>query len=514
MRRLVNAPGIVFALFAVWKILLLVLTVQPIPSNDAYFYDGAIVNLLHGGQFVNPTVAIARPYSGTEFFSPYPPLYQGVLYLWMSALGSSAASATGLHVLLVIAWSGLVYLILRRLETPAWAMHLAGGFLFVVTFHDRPDSLAHVLGTGAVWTTVCWLNKGSGKAALWWSALLLALTYSTSLQLGATYTCFVVVTVVGRAWRSETRMPWPALLVMGVTPFALLVIGKYGFPRWWIGFAENAQDNPSTMGLHFPDASAWLKLARTLPGFLLLLTLLPWMIRRLKPGGPQFATFLGALVATLGVTVLSLCYLTPNYLTTFAAYLQPLAIGTGLAWLATTNFSSAQRAVAIGLGCVAIALGGIRAVGMSTWGALCASDVSYRESCRIVNAELNSRAKELSPVVVSAAYLYAAAANTNLNLIHSDYLVRPKGRSTPSDLDGLLAQKPGKLILTQFDYYRRYESVIEQLKRQATAPEVKVKNFARIPTPDAIPSLRKVVQHISWAPVLVEISWPQTSQSQ
>src|SRR5262245_51191148 len=123
MRRLLNAPGIVFALFALWKILLFVFTVQPVPSNDAYFYDGAVVNLLHGGAFVNPTVAIARPYSGTEFFSPYPPLYQLVLYLWMSICGTSAASATGLHVLLVLVWSGLVYLTLRRLEVPIWAMH-------------------------------------------------------------------------------------------------------------------------------------------------------------------------------------------------------------------------------------------------------------------------------------------------------------------------------------------------------------------------------------------------------
>ena len=36
------------------------------------------------------------------------------------------------------------------------------------------------------------------------------------------------------------------------------------------------------------------------------------------------------MIATLAVTVLSLCYLTPNYLTTFAAFLQPIAVGAGL----------------------------------------------------------------------------------------------------------------------------------------------------------------------------------------
>ena len=519
MRRLVNAPGTVFALFALWKVLLFAFTVQPIPSNDAYFYDGAVVNSLYGGAFANPAVAIARPYSGTEYFSAYPPLYQPVLYCWMSVCGTSAASATGLHVLLILVWSGLVYLILRRVETPTLGMHLAGAFLFVVTFHDRPDTLAHVLGTGAVLAAARWLRSDGRQRAPWASAALLSLAYGTSLQLGATYTCLAGVTVLGYCWLAKSKVPWLSLVVMGLIPFGLLVLGKYGFPRWWLGFLENARDNPSTVGLHIPDAGAMLKLVRTLPGVLLLPLFLIWNWSNVRsslqarPKQPA-ALFLGAMTATLVVTVLSLVYLTPNYLTTFAAFLQPMTVGAGLALLSPTNISLVQRRIVMGLSCAAILLGGIRAIGMTTWGVLCSSDVSYRDACRIVDAELSAGIESLSrPVVLSAAYLYTAAGHTNLSLIHSDYLVRPRGAATASDLDGLLALKPDKLLLTQFDYHRRYEPVIELLRRYPAAPEIHVKNCARVPAPDALPPMRKVVQHVSWAPVIVEFSWPQTPES-
>ncbi|MEI2723204.1 MAG: hypothetical protein V9H26_06550 [Verrucomicrobiota bacterium] len=160
MRWLVAKPGTVFALFVGWKIALFLFTGQPVPFNDAYFYDGAVVNSLGGGAFVNPSIAIARPYSGTEFFSAYPLLYQGALFGWMKIFGTSVQVAVGFHVFLISIWTALVYLILKRLELPTWVMHLAGGFLFTITAHDRPDSLAHVLGAGAVLAMVGWLVPG------------------------------------------------------------------------------------------------------------------------------------------------------------------------------------------------------------------------------------------------------------------------------------------------------------------------------------------------------------------
>jgi hypothetical protein len=36
---------------------------------------------------------------------------------------------------------------------------------------------------------------------------------------------------------------------------------------------------------------------------------------------------------------------------------------------------------------------------------------------------------------------------------------------------------------------------------------IRVTDTARVPVPDGSPALQKVVQHISWAPVIVELSW-------
>src|SRR5580704_1786864 len=95
-----NRPWLVFALVFGWKIALFVFTAQPVPANDAFFYDGAVIHhLLHGGYY-NPCVSRAFPVSGSEVFSAYPPLSQVPLLLWMSVLGTSALSAMGLHLCL------------------------------------------------------------------------------------------------------------------------------------------------------------------------------------------------------------------------------------------------------------------------------------------------------------------------------------------------------------------------------------------------------------------------------
>jgi hypothetical protein len=518
MRRLMSISGISFVLFIVWKVSLFLFTVQPIPANDAYFYDGAVVNALHGGKFANPTVAIARPYSGTELFSAYPPLYQGVLLCWMKVFGTSARSAVGLHVLLIALWAFLVYRTLRRLEIPPWAMHLAGGFLFVITFHDRPDSLAQVLGAGAVWATVAGLRGERGGGRLWVSAALLALVFCTSLQIGAMYSAVVGVMLLAHAWSGKERPAWLPLIVMGLTPFVLLAVGRFGFPQWWTGFVENAQDNPSASGLRSPQVDELLKLIRSLPGFLLVLLLALPALPRIRVGLPeiqrsQLALFLGTTVGTLAVCVLGLFYLTANYIPLFAAYLQPLAVGAGLVWLAATKSFYVPRAVVVGAGCACIALGGIRAVGMTTWGALCARDVTYADACRIVARELDASSSSASrTAVLSAAYLYGAGGLTNLNRIHSDYVVPLRGRATESDLVGLLALKPDRLLLTQFDYFRRYEPVLAELRQAHAEVDVRITNTAHVRAPEADRLTRKVVQHISWAPVIVEIAWPPAAE--
>lgn len=523
MRRLLNHPALTFVALLAWKVALLVFTTQPIPSNDSYFYDGAVVNSLHGGAFVNPTVAIARPYSGTEFFSAYPPLYQAVLYGWMSVCGTSAASATGLHVVLVLTFALLVYSILRRLDVETWMMHLAGGFLFALTFHDRPDTLAHVWGAGAALLTVGW-QRNANLRHLWGTAVFLALVFLTSLQLGATYAVVIGVTVLAQALITKERIPWSPLVAMGLTPFVLLAVGKFGFPRWWIGFVENSTNNPSTVGLHFPDVDSLLKLGRSLPGFLAVLLLVLWSLPRIKAivsnvslsktSASQLALFLGALAGSLGVCVMGLTYLSPNYIPAFGGYLQPLVVGVGLAWLTREKLLGVPKFIVIGLGCICVAVGGLRAAGMSTWALLCARDVSYADTTTMISQELKAAsASESKTVIASSAYLYAAATHRDIKLIHSDHLVLLLGRNTEPDLVGLLALKPSRMLLTQFDYYRRYETVLAELRRTRGDVDVRIINTARVQPPDAERTTRKVIQHIAWAPVIVEFTWPSNPET-
>ena len=76
---------------------------------------------------------------------------------------------------------------------------------------------------------------------------------------------------------------------------------------------------------------------------------------------------------------------------------------------------------------------------------------------RLVRSSLDS-SPPASTVVLSAAYLYEAASHPGPRAVHSDWLVSYRGKS--SLLDGVISLKPARLILTQFDYYRRFEPVL------------------------------------------------------
>jgi len=76
-----------------------------------------------------------------------------------------------------------------------------------------------------------------------------------------------------------------------------------------------------------------------------------------------------------------------------------------------------------------------------------------------------------------------------------------------ADYDSLVAMRPTKIILTQFDYYRSFVSMEQRLRSHPELVEVHVRNDAVIKPPDASPSLQRIVQHISWAPVIVDLAW-------
>jgi len=114
-----------------------------------------------------------------------------------------------------------------------------------------------------------------------------------------------------------------------------------------------------------------------------------------------------------------------------------------------------------------------------------------------------------SIVVISSAYLYDAASDKSHRIVHADWLVSYRQQSdlVSSMVKQTIALKPSKLILTQFDYYRRYGMVLERLQTQPALMEVRIVNSATVRSPDSYPSMQRLVQHVSWAPVIVEFSW-------
>ena len=332
MPRLVERPGLVFALVFAWKVALLIFTAQPVPANDSFFYDGPVVNFLLHGTYANPSLGLVLPISGNEVFSAYPPLYQQVLGGWMSVFGTSALSAMWLHVLLFGLYELIVLAIFQRLQTPATYVNLTNLFLLAVTFHDRPDSLAHVFGMAAVYACVRSRRALSaatqGNAALRWSWAWVALTVftlGTSLQIGAFYLLFVWLAIVAGRLFAKEKLPVAAMAASVLIPIGLGAVVRIWLPHLWAGFLEHARMTPSISGLRLPEVTSILKVIRTVPGALAASVLLPWLLvkhKGLEPaGGARLWLLAGACTATaLAVAAASLFVVTAN-MVAIAAYL-------------------------------------------------------------------------------------------------------------------------------------------------------------------------------------------------
>ncbi len=553
MTRLRQWPGLVFVLVVVWKLALALATVQPIPANDSFFYDGPVVNYIAHGKYVNPSLALAFPISGNQVFSAYPPLYQGVLLPWMTIFGTSAFSAVMLHVLLFGIFAALLYLLLMRLQVPLFGMHMAAAFLFAITFHDRPDSLAHVLGVGALLGWASWCSGRSSRrddltlrspALCLGSSILVILCIATSVQIGAAY-AFIAVGCMASWWvLDRRRVALFSILTIIVVPLVAVGAVQLGFPLWWNGFIEHARQTPSFTGLRFPEAGDFLKILKAVPGALLVgLAVLAWISRgglvaclkssrllasadtsaggilkqvfgELRGGVKMFTQevetcrvvlFFWSLFAALLVIFASLFFLTANSVA-IVTYLQPLTVGVGLA-LFLPHMKGARSMVAGAVLAGAVVFAGTRAIGMTTWGLAVAADVGYADALRHARAALNDT-KPGQTVVLSAAYLYDASHRSDLKIVHSDWLgpARPRGVTVPVDED-IRQVKPSLLILTQFDYHRRYVAVIDSLRGREGEVRVKTHNTSRLSVPDSNPLLQRVIQHVSWAPVVVELSW-------
>jgi len=308
IKRVLERPALIFAAVLVWKIVLLIVSAQPVPSNDAFFYDGPVVNYLLHGKYANPSLALALPISGNEVFCAYPPLYQFLLFGWLSIFGVSAMAAMFFHLFLFALFVFLLLKIFRHLNLTGLPASIAGTFLLVITFHDRPDSLAHVLGMAAVF---CWIRsrtsldpseeimsqkevihhelenrsvlssssppqeeraverrpsfsssffpiswRGDSERWTWATALLVVLALTTGLQIGALYFLLIWLGMFLNALVAKEDFPLTPMIVLVLVPVGLLALVIFGFPRLWTGFLEHAHQTPSLTGWRLPRATA------------------------------------------------------------------------------------------------------------------------------------------------------------------------------------------------------------------------------------------------------------------
>ena len=503
IRRLAEKSGATFLLVFLWKVALLLFTAQPVPNNDAFFYDGPVVNYLLHGKYCNPSLVNALPISGGEVFCAYPPLHQLVLLGWMKIFGTSALAAMWLHVALLGVYFLILLAIFRRLALPAHLVNLAGLFLFGITFHDRPDTVAHVLGMLAVFGLV------SGGRGVWVAMAALVLAFSASLQIGGVYLLCAVLHVAGNAWSGREAVPWMAVLGGGCALVALVAFVKFGFPHLWAGFQEHVGITPSVTGLRKPAMLDLLKAARTAPALVVVALAVVMAFVRGRMPRATLRESLPAVLAIAGagagaaLIAASLLVLTPNTVH-IANYLQPFVVG---AFLAAPVFHPAagkpSRCWLIALVVLAL-MTGTRAIGLTTWGVACSRDVSYSEALKRIRTE-TERLPADSTVIASAAFLYDLAANPKIKIVHNDWAAAPGDFMWEYRAYGKL--RPARIILTQFDYYRRFGTIVEQLKSHPDVASLQIINTARVPPPDSIPKFSRLVQHVSWAPVIVELNW-------
>jgi len=496
-----------FGFVLLWRVALLVFTAQPIPASDAFFYDGAVVNWLRHGHYFNPAIADLFPISGSQVFSAYPPGYQAAVLVWMTVFGTSVISSMALHLALFTV-SGFLVLALMKMFFPPAANHAVVVLLFLgMTFGDRPEDLAHVFGLGSLLLVMRHIaGHGGWKPAAVVTLLLLVALFTSPVA--AAFYFGVGFVAVAAAWLAHRRhivfMPFVAAAVMFVViTFAIARLE----PLWWQGFMETArQQSVVTTGFHLPRGLETIKLVRNAPVFLLALAFVPAALARRKElaGDSWLLLTAGIFTAGWALLVASVTLLAPNYVG-YVLFLQ-IILAAGLLTLGGKLFpGKTPWPTILILGCAALV--SIRAVGMTTWGAACAWKNNCGRTQAVLRAELAPFTQTNLPVLVSSAYLYSAAEFGVRRYVYSDWYFNHAAWTNDAEINALARLKPAKLVLTQFDYYRVFVLVLERLRQHPELVEFTVRNQAAVRTPDSFPSLQRVVQHISWAPVIVDLAW-------
>jgi hypothetical protein len=502
-------PFCILGLVLLWRGLIFIFTVQPIPANDAAFFDTAMVNWLRHGHYLNPSLSVVFPISGHQLYAAYPPFYQIVLLAWMSLFGTSVVSAIALHLTFFIASAWLVIHIVKTIFPATTNYALIPLLLFGVTFDDRPDGLVHVFGLFALFLTSRSILGRPG----WWAVIAVALALLCSLYTsvipGALY-FGVGVVMVGVAWLQRRDYFAFVPFVLAAAMFTVLTWAIAHFePLWWAGFSENARQTPVLItGFRVPHLLEIIKLIRTTPVFLLALVCLPLVFARRKQifdrPVPWLALVVGVFVTGWGLLFSDMTLLAANYVG-YVLFIQVL-LAAGILALSENFSPGVRRGVQVVLiGCVVLV--SIRAVGMTTWGAACAWQNSYWRTHETLRTEFAPFAETNTPVIISSAYMYTALEANVQNPVHSDWYFDRANWTNNADINGLVALRPAKLVLVQFDYYRAFVPLLAQLRQRPGLVSIQVRDLSKIRTPDSIPSLERVVQHISWAPVIVDLDW-------
>ncbi len=500
-------PFFLFGLVLLWRLALLLFTAQPIPANDAFFYDGAMVNWLHTGHYCNPAIADLFPISGTQIFSAYPPGYQMALLLWLPVFGTSVISAMALHLMLFAISGFLVLTIVKQFFPPEFNYAITALLFFGMTFGDRPEDLAHVFGLGSLLLTA---RNSTGnfnwKLAASAALLLLAALFTSPVSAAFYFAAGFVTVALGWLAHRKIMVFFPFVLVAALFAAISFSIAKLE-PLWWQGFMETArQQSVVTTGFHLPRGVEILKLVRTAPVFLVAVFFIPAVLVRWREfaGDAWLRLAAGIFLAGWALIAADLTLLSANYIG-YVLFSQ-IILAAGLFALVGKYFPNRQRCLRIFICCCA-ALMSIRAIGLTTWGAACAWKNSYAQTQVTLRGELEPFTTNNTPVFISSAFCYGAEKLRVQHHILSDWYFNHATWTNNAELNGLVRFRPAKLVLTQFDYYRGFGRVLAQLRQHPELAEMRVRDLAQVRPPDAIPALSRVVQHISWAPVIVDLDW-------
>ncbi len=509
VKSVLRNPFWVLGLVVLWRVMLLVFTGQPIPANDAFYFDGAMGNWLRHGEYCNPSIALVFPISGQQVFCAYPPMYQVALLFWMQLFGASVVSAMALHVAMFAVAGWLTVLVVKKYFPAATNYALVPLLFFAFTFDDRPEGLAHVFGMLSLWLVAKSISQGASWATLVGITLALLATLFTSCIPGALYfgAGFLALALV---WLKERKFSPFLPYLLATFLFAAIVFAIIKMePLWWAGFQAAAQQLPlASRGFHAPTTLDVVKLVRTVPVFFLGACLLPWLCARRREifltTEPWLALvggifLMGWIILLAFVTLLSADYVGQ------VLFLQVL-LAAGLLALAGKFFPAREHFLRVVLlGCALLI--SIRAIGMTTWGVACAWKNSRQSAEAVLRGEFAPLVPTNGPVFVSSAFLYTAAELNVKNVVSADWYFDHAHWTNNADVIGLIRARPQKLVLTQFDYYRGFVTPLEKLRQQPGLVEIRRRDFAVVRTPDLIPSLQRVVQHISWAPVILDLEW-------